>query len=74
MYQSFRLLRLIFLVIFAVLCVGLWGYQLLYAMPRKACEAHGDWWDWHDRACGIPMSVTTFTHRPVQPAAKPGSH
>ena len=63
MYQSFRILRLVFLVIFAVLCAAVWGYQILYVWPQRACEARGDWWDWHDRTCAIPMPITTFTHR-----------
>jgi hypothetical protein len=71
MYQSFRILRLVFLVIFAVVCAGLWGYQLLYVWPKRACEAKGDWWDWQDRACGIPMPLTSLTHRPYHPVQKP---
>jgi len=73
MYQSFTILRRIMLVIFALVCVGLWGYQLLYAIPRKACEAKGDWWDWQDRACGIPMPLTSLTHRPAHPVKAPGA-
>jgi hypothetical protein len=67
MYQSFKTLRLIALVAFAIACVAIWAYQILYVWPQRACEARGDWWDWHDRACAIPMPITTFTHRPIHP-------
>ena len=71
MYQSFRLLRLIMLCVFAIVCAGLWGYQLLYVWPRKACEAEGHWWDNQDRVCAIPMPLSTWTGRPMRPLAKP---
>lgn len=68
-------LKLIFLVIFAVCCVGIWTYQALYVWPRNKCEAMGDWWDWRDRVCAVPMPIWRFTGRgipqpeiPAQPA------
>jgi len=66
-------LKLIFLVIFAICCVGIWTYQALYVWPRNKCEAMGDWWDWRDRVCAVPMPIWRFTGRgipqPETPAA-----
>ena len=76
MNRSIDRLKLIFLVIFAICCVFIWTYQALYVWPRNKCEAMGDWWDWHDRVCAVPMPIWRFTGRlPTQPpppsAAKP---
>ena len=68
MYQSFKYLRVIMLVVFAAVCAGLWAYQFLVVWPRKACEAQGHWWDDRDRICAIPMPLTTWTGRPLHPA------
>jgi hypothetical protein len=79
MNRSIDRLKLIFLVIFAICCVIIWTYQALYVWPRNKCEAMGDWWDWHDRVCAVPMPIWRFTGRaPTQPtppaaAAKPAS-
>jgi len=58
-------LKLIFLVIFAICCVGIWTYQALYVWPRNKCEAMGDWWDWRDRICAVPMPIWRFTGRGI---------
>ena len=58
-------LKLIFLVIFAICCVGIWTYQALYVWPRNKCEAMGDWWDWRDRVCAVPMPIWRFTGRGI---------
>jgi hypothetical protein len=58
-------LTLIFVSVFAVCCVAVAVYQLLWAMPAKRCEDHGWWWDASTRVCAMPVSVTAFTHRPI---------
>jgi hypothetical protein len=32
---------------------------------KARCEAKGDWWDEQDKACAVPMPITTLTHRPA---------
>ena len=56
-------LKLLFLGIFAVSCVAVWTYQLMYARPQALCEARGRWWDWHERTCAQPIPLYMFTHR-----------
>jgi hypothetical protein len=72
MLQTFTRLKLLFLAIFLLIGAGLWGYDALYVWPRKACEEKGHWWDPLSRSCAVPVSITTFTHRPIT-GAKPGS-
>jgi hypothetical protein len=57
-------LKLVFLVLFAVGCVGVWTYQLMYARPKGLCDARHGWWDWHERVCAQPMPVSFWTRRP----------
>ena len=71
MYQSFRYLRWIMLAVFATVCAGLWGYQVLVVWPRARCEAQGNWWDDKDRICAIPVPLTTLTGRPAHPVHAP---
>ncbi len=58
-------LTLLFVGAFAVCCVIVAVYQLVWVMPAKRCEDHGWWWDSATRVCGMPISVTAFTHRPI---------
>jgi hypothetical protein len=72
MNRTIDRLKLIFLVIFAVCCVVIWSYQILYVWPRNKCEKQGDWWDWHDRVCAVPMPIWRFTGRGIpQPETSP---
>jgi hypothetical protein len=74
MNRTIDRLKLIFLVIFAVCCVVIWSYQILYVWPRNKCEKMGDWWDWRDRVCAVPMPIWRFTGRGVpQPEAPPAA-
>lgn len=63
MNRTIDRVKLIFLVIFAVSCVIIWSYQALYVWPRNKCEKMGDWWDWRDRVCAVPMPIWRFTGR-----------
>jgi hypothetical protein len=77
MNRTIDRVKLIFLVIFAISCVIIWTYQALYVWPRNKCEKMGDWWDWHDRVCAVPMPIWRFTGRgipqPETPAATPAA-
>lgn len=72
MTENYTRLKLFFLGLFALLAAGLWGYNALYVWPERACEAHGDWWDGHDRVCAVPMPLTVWTRRSPDAAAHPG--
>ncbi|MEI9891334.1 MAG: hypothetical protein WDN45_13060 [Caulobacteraceae bacterium] len=58
-------LTVLFVGAFAVCCVAVAVYQLVWALPAKHCEERGWWWDGQTRQCGMPVSVTSFTHRPI---------
>ena len=64
-----------FLALFAVGCVGVWAYQVLYAIPKARCEQSGRWWASQYRICGTPVRLSHFTGRPdarPAPAGAPG--
>ena len=56
--------KIILLVVFAVGCAAAWGYQYFYIWPKNRCEGSRQWWYGPERACGVPIDVTTFTGRP----------
>jgi hypothetical protein len=58
-------LKLFFLGLFAISCVVVWVYQLLWVAPMKACESHGNWWDPLSRVCATPIYLPNLTGRPV---------
>ena len=63
-------LRIVFLVLFALGAGASWGYQLLWAKPRKECESRGHWWSNRKRVCAYPIDITQITGRPIgAPAA-----
>jgi hypothetical protein len=58
-------LKIVFLGLFAISCVVVWAYQLLWVAPMKACEAHGNWWDPSSRVCATPIYLPNLTGRPI---------
>ena len=72
-------LTVLFAALFAICCVAVAVYQVVWVLPARHCEERGWWWDGQTRQCGMPISVTAFTHRPIgapkvtppAPAAKP---
>ncbi len=58
-------LKLVFLGIFAVACVGIWAYQIIYVWPAKRCDAQSMWWDKATRICAQPIYVPSLTGRPA---------
>ncbi len=58
-------LKLFFLCLFAISCVAVWAYQLLWVAPMKACESHGNWWDPFSRICATPLYLPNLTGRPA---------
>ena len=65
MNRAIEKITLFFVGVFAVCCVGVAVYQVVWVMPEKHCEQRGWWWDPDTRKCGMPISVTNFTHRPI---------
>ena len=65
MNRAIERLALLFVSLFAVCCVAVAIYQLVWVLPAKRCEDHGWWWDASTRVCAMPVSVTAFTHRPI---------
>ena len=58
-------MKVFFLGVFAIACVAVWAYQLLWVAPEKRCEAQGDWWDPQSRACATPIYLPNLTGRPA---------
>jgi hypothetical protein len=58
-------LTVFFVGAFAFCLVAVAVYQVVWVLPAKHCEARGWWWDGQTRQCGMPISVTSFTHRPI---------
>lgn len=55
--------KIFFLAAFAVICAGMWGYQLYYVKPARECEAAGKWWYKPSRECVHPVKITDLTGR-----------
>lgn len=64
-------LRLVFLGLFALGAAATWAYQLYVVQPAKHCEEAHRWWDPKGRVCALPVSITSFTHRPIGAPAAP---
>lgn len=66
MNRTIDRLKLIFLGVFAVCCVGVAVYQFGWEIPRKQCEARRDWWDWRTRVCAHPVLLSDITGRTTE--------
>jgi hypothetical protein len=64
-------LRIVFLVLFALGAAGTWSYEVLWGRPARECAAAQKWWDPASRVCALPVSVSTFTGRPIEPKTPP---
>ena len=65
--------KYVFLALFAAGVVGIWTYQVLYAIPQARCERNGGWWAAQWRICGTPVRLSHFTGRPDRVPAPPGT-
>jgi hypothetical protein len=63
MNGPFNTIKLIFIGVFFVCCVVIWGYQALYVWPRNKCEKHGGWFDPGTRTCGQVIYIPNLTGR-----------
>lgn len=55
--------KIFFLGAFAIICAGLWTYELYYVRPARACEAEGKWWYKPGHQCATPVKITDLTGR-----------
>jgi hypothetical protein len=65
MNKAIERLTVLFVSLFAICCVAVAVYQFVWVLPARHCEDRGWWWDVATRQCGMPISVTAFTHRPI---------
>jgi hypothetical protein len=65
MNKAIERLTVLFVSLFAVCCVAVAVYQLVWVMPSKRCEEHGAWWDPSTRICATPIYLPNLTHRPI---------
>jgi hypothetical protein len=52
-----------FAAAFAVCCVAVAVYEVLWVMPAKRCLENNGWWDPATRLCGTPIYIPDLTHR-----------
>ena len=72
MNKAVERLAVLFVGAFAVCCVAVAVYQLVWVMPAKKCEEHGAWWDPDTRVCATPLYIPALTHRaPGSPKITP---
>lgn len=57
-------LKIVFLVLFAIGTVAIWGYQIFYVWPAQKCDDRAGWWDVKGRTCATPIYVPSITGRP----------
>lgn len=64
MMNTFARTKLIFVGLFFAAAAVMWGYHFFYVWPGQRCEAMGRWWAMKERACGVPVKISTITGRP----------
>lgn len=63
MYLSFKRLGFLFLIIFAVLLIGVVLFRVFWTAPGERCEARGGWYDLETRTCAQRIYVPDITGR-----------
>ena len=58
-------LKLVFLALFAISVVAVFGYHAYFVWPGERCEAQGDWWDPDTRICAQPVLISDITGRTI---------
>ena len=62
-------LKIFFIGVFLICCIGIWTLHLVWIWPGKRCEAKGMWWDWRERVCALPVPLQVFTGRAQEPVS-----
>lgn len=57
-------LKIVFLVLFAIGTLAIWGYQIFYVWPAQKCDDRAGWWDFKGRTCATPIYIPSITGRP----------
>jgi hypothetical protein len=58
-------LKLIFVGVFAILCVVTLVWQVGWVWPRKECLSERKWWDGSQRVCAQPVLISDITGRVI---------
>ncbi len=56
---------LFFVGAFALACVAVAVYEVMWAIPARHCNERNGWWDPATRVCGTPIFLPNLTHRPL---------
>lgn len=56
-------LKYVFVITLAICCSLILGWQFLYQIPQKKCEAAGKWFSMRYRECATPIDLPTLTGR-----------
>lgn len=65
MNPTINRLKILFLILFAIGAVAIWGYQIFYVWPAQKCDDHKGWWDPKTRICAAPLYIPSMTGRPA---------
>ncbi len=73
MNRTIDRVKVLFLGLFLIGSLGMFGYQFYVVWPAQNCEADGGWWDSRDHLCASPMPIWRITGRmPATVAGAPG--
>jgi hypothetical protein len=56
-------LKYVFVIVLGVACALISGWELLYQIPAKKCDAAGGWFSYRYRQCAQPLSLPSLTGR-----------
>jgi hypothetical protein len=56
-------LKYVFIALLAIGCGLISGWQYLYQIPAKKCDAAGGWFSYRYRQCAQPIALPTLTGR-----------
>jgi hypothetical protein len=65
MNRTFNRLKIIFVGLFLISCVGVFAYHSMWVWPKARCEARGGAWAGKWMKCGTIYSIETLTRRPL---------
>ena len=65
MNRTFNRLKIIFVGLFLVSCVGVFAYHYMWVWPKERCDARGGAWAAKWMKCGTIYPIETLTRRPL---------
>lgn len=60
---SMKRLSILFMGVFAVIVLGIFAFERIFADPRDRCEDEGGWFDLSGRVCATPIYIPDITGR-----------